>query len=83
MIVKNIYESILDKFEKKMEKAKEILPSTCRIGKTIFTSMAVIGGKICSNHPQNLNHVRKDSKCVVSIIITLGKIYNWRGHYVL
>ena len=30
----------------KLEKAKEILPSTCRIGETIFTSMAVIGVKL-------------------------------------
>ena len=30
----------------KLEKAKEILPSTCRIGETIFNSMAVIGGRI-------------------------------------
>ena len=31
---------------KKMEKAKEILPSTCIIGGTIFTSMDVIGVKL-------------------------------------
>ena len=53
--------------------AKEILPSTCRIGGTIFTSMAVIGGKLYRNHPKNLNHVRKDTKYLVSVIITLGK----------
>ena len=28
----------------KLVKANDILPLTCRIGKTIFTSMAVIGG---------------------------------------
>ena len=56
-----------------MEKAKEILPSTCRIGGNIFTYMAVIGGKIYSNHPKNINHVHKDSKYMVSIIITVGK----------
>ena len=56
-----------------MEKAKEILPSTCRIGETIFTSMAVIGGKLCSNHPKNLTRVHKDSKYMVSVIITVGK----------
>ena len=30
----------------KLKKAKEILPSTCIIGETIFTSMAVIGGRM-------------------------------------
>ena len=57
----------------KLEKAKKILPSTCRIGETIFTSMAVIGGKIYRNHPKNLNNVRKEIKDLVSVIITLGK----------
>ena len=36
----------------KLKKAKEILPSTCRIGETIFASMAVIGGKLYRNHPK-------------------------------
>ena len=66
-----IYKSILENFEKKLEKAKEILPSTCRIGETIFTSMAVIGGKLYSNHPINLNHVHKDSTKKISVIITV------------
>ena len=57
----------------KLEKAKEILPSTCRIGETIFTSMAVIGGKMYRNHPKKLNHMHKDVKDLVSVIITLGK----------
>ena len=34
--------------------------------------MAVIGGRLFSNHPQNLNHVHKDSKYLVSVIKTLG-----------
>ena len=38
----------------------------------IFTSMDVIGGKIFSNHSKNLNHVHKDSKDLLSDIITLG-----------
>ena len=57
----------------KLDKAKEILPSTCRISEIIFTSMAVIGGKIYHNHPKNLNHMHKDVKDLVSVIITLGK----------
>ena len=35
--------------------------------------MAVIGGKLFSNHPKNLNHVHKDSKDLVYVIITLVK----------
>ena len=35
--------------------------------------MAVIGGKLFSNHPKNLNHVHKESKYLLSVIITLGK----------
>ena len=38
-----------------------------------FTSMAVIGGKLYSNQPKNLNHVHKDSKDMVFVIITVGK----------
>ena len=67
-----IYQSILDNFENKLEKAKEIVRSIFRIRETIFTSMAVIGGRIYSNHPKNLNHVHTDSRDMVSIIITMG-----------
>ena len=35
--------------------------------------MAIIGGKLYRNHPKNLNHVHKDTKYLVSVIITLGK----------
>ena len=34
--------------------------------------MYVIGGIIFSNQPPNLNHVHKDSKYLVSVIITIG-----------
>ena len=57
----------------KLEKEKEIIPSTCRIGETIFTSMAVNGDKLYRNHPKNLNHMHKDVKDFVSVIIKLGK----------
>ena len=59
--------------KEKLEMAKKILPSTCRIRETIFTSMAIIGGKLYRNHPKNLNHVHKDTKDLVSVIITLGE----------
>ena len=35
--------------------------------------MAVSGDKLYSNHPKNMNHVHKDSKDLVSVIITLGE----------
>ena len=35
--------------------------------------MAVIGGKVSSYHPKNLNHVHKDSKYFLYVIINLGK----------
>ena len=73
MIEGKKYKSILDNFEEKLEKEKEILLSKCRIGENIFTSMAVIGGKLYSNHPKNLNRVHKDTKDMVSVIITVGK----------
>ena len=34
--------------------------------------MDVIGGRLYSNRPKNLNHVHKDSKYLVSVIISLG-----------
>ena len=34
--------------------------------------MAVLGDKLYINHPKNMNHVHKDSKYLLSIIITLG-----------
>ena len=38
-----------------------------------FTLMDLIGGKVYRNHPKNLNHVHKDTKYLVSVIMTLGK----------
>ena len=39
--------------------------------------MDVIGGKVFSNRPKNMNHVHKDTKYLFSVIITLGT--NTRG----
>ena len=58
--------------KEKVDKAKEILPSTCIIGETIFTSMAVIGGRLFSNEHKNMNHVNNNSKYLVSVIINLA-----------
>ena len=52
--------------------AKEKIPSKFRIGETCFTFIAVIGGKLFSNHPQNMNHVHKDTMDLLSVILTLG-----------
>ena len=73
MIIKGKHISQYWKTLKKIEKAREILPSTCQIGGNIFTSMAVIGGKIYSNHPKTMNRVHKDIKYLISIIIILGE----------
>ena len=72
MMIKIRNKSILNNFEKKLEKSKEILPSICRMGEIIFTSMSVIVVKLYSNHPKNLNRVHKDYKDLVSVIITTG-----------
>ena len=72
-IYKRIPSQYWETLKEKLGKAKEILPSIFRIGETVFTSMAVIGGRLFSNHPKNLNHVHKDSKDLFSFIITLGK----------
>ena len=34
--------------------------------------MAIIGGKVFSNHPKNMNHLNKDIKDLVCVIITTG-----------
>ena len=65
------------KYWKNMNKCliadKEKTPLQCRIGETCFTSIDIIGGKIYSNHPKNMNHVHKYRKGLVSVIITMGK----------
>ena len=34
--------------------------------------MSAIGGKLFSKNPKNQNHVHKDSKYLLSVIITMG-----------
>ena len=55
-----------------MDKAKQMIPNKCRIGDTCFTSLATIGVNLYTRHPENLNHVHKDSKDLLSVIIILG-----------
>ena len=56
---------------------KENIPLQCRIGETCFTLIYIIGGKIYSYHPKNMNCVHKYSKDLMSVIITPVK--NSRG----
>ena len=69
--------------KEKIEKEKRILPSTCRIGETTFTSMDVIGGRLFSYHPKNMNHVHKENTDFISVVIYLSKKYKLRRHCVL
>ena len=48
------------------------IPLQFRIWDTCSMSIALIGGKLYSNHPKKLNSVHKDSKDLVSVITTLG-----------
>ena len=68
MTEKNYWQTL----DKCLRPAKENIPSQCRIGGTYFTSISVIGGKLYSNNIRNTNHVHKDSKDLVSVIINLG-----------
>ena len=59
-----------------MEETKVMIPKECRIGDTCFTSLATIGGNLYTRHVKNLNHVHKDSKYLLSVIIILGTDVN-------
>ena len=56
----------------KLTTVREKIPSKWRIGETCFTYIAFIGSKLFSNNPKNMNHVHKDGKYFLSVIITLG-----------
>ena len=57
-----------------MNQAKTMIPEECRIGDTRFTSLANIGGNLYTRHANNINHVHKDSKDLLSVIIILGQM---------
>ena len=65
--------------ETKTYNSKRKIPSKYIIGEICFTSIAVIGGKLFSHNPKNMNHVHKYTNYLLSIIITL-KTY-MRGGY--
>ena len=48
--------------KQKLTTEKEKISSKFRIGKTCFTSVAVIGDKLFSNNPKNMNHVHKNTQ---------------------
>ena len=53
------------------EKETAVIPKEYRIGDTCFTSLATIGGNLHTRHVKNVNHVRKDSKNILLVIIIL------------
>ena len=59
-----------------MDKAKEMIPKECRIGDTCFMSFSTIGGNLYTRHLKNINHVHRDSKDILSVIIILGTDVN-------
>ena len=48
-----------------------MIPKECRIGDTCFTSLETIGGNLYTWHVNNINHVHKDSKDLLLVIIIL------------
>ena len=62
--------------ERTMEKPKEMIPKECRIGHTCFMSLATVGRNLYTRNAKNLNHVQKDSKDLLSVMIILGTNVN-------
>ena len=63
--------------KKNLGRKKKSYHQHAELAELSFIYMDIIRGKLFSNHPKNLNHVHKDSKDFVSVIITAGK--NIRG----
>ena len=59
-----------------MDKAKWIITKEYRIGDTCLMSLANIGSNLYTRHANNLNHVHRDSKYLLSVIIILGTDVN-------
>ena len=55
-----------------IDTAKEKIPKECSISDTCFTSFATIGNNLFTRHAKNLNHVKRDIKDLMSVIIVLG-----------
>ena len=59
-----------------MDKVKENIPKECRIGDTCLMLFATIGDNFYTRHPNNLNHLHRDSKYLLSVTIILGTDVN-------
>ena len=59
-----------------MKEAKRMIPKECKIGDTCFTSLANIGGNLYTRHVNNIDHLHKDSKYLLSVIIISGTYVN-------
>ena len=59
-------------FEGCLTAAREKIPTKCGIGETFFTYIAVIGEKLYSNNPKNINNFHKDINDLVLVIINIG-----------
>ena len=66
--------------KEKLRRQKESYHQHVELGK-LFTSMASTGSKFFIDHNKNMNHGHKDSKSLVSVIITMGN--NIRGGYIV
>ena len=55
-----------------MNQAKSMIPVEFRISDTCFTTLATIEGNLYKRHLKNLNHLHKESKDLLSVIIILG-----------
>ena len=59
-----------------MKEAKMMIPKYCIIGDTCFTSLETIGGNLYTRHVKNINHVHKDIKYLLPVIIISGTDIN-------
>ena len=59
-----------------MDKAKQNIPKECIIGDTCFTSFATIEGNLYTRHAKTVNHVQRDSRDLLSVIIILETYVN-------
>ena len=79
LIIVSIYDMPTIKYWQNLGRTTEIakeIPKECRIGDTCFTSLETIGGSLYTRNVKNLNHVHKDSKYLLSLIIILGTDVN-------
>ena len=64
-----------------MDTSKDNIPKQCRIGDACFTSLTNTGGNLFTRHPNNLNHVHKESDDILPVIIILGTYIRGEKHF--